>query len=60
MVLAITVCGEDDQERGVLDDRQPRIVIGRELGDEVPEDLVPVLDERRLHAFADVDQATER
>jgi hypothetical protein len=26
----------------------------------VPEDLVPVLDERRLHAFADVDQATER
>lgn len=47
MVLAIPVRGEDHEEILILIDRQPRIVVGRRLRDEVAEDLPPVLDESR-------------
>ena len=50
MVLAIAIGREDHEEVGLLIDRQPRIVVGRQLRDKVAEDLGPLLDERRPQA----------
>ena len=49
--LVIAIGGEDDEQRGVLDDREPRIVVGLELRDEVAEDVVPLLEESRPNAL---------
>lgn len=60
VVGVVPVGGEDDEERGILHHRKPRIVVGGELGDEVPEHLMPTRDERRPHLLLeDGDQAVE-
>jgi hypothetical protein len=50
-VGVVPVGGEDDEERGILHHRKPRRVVGCELGDDVPEHVMPPHDERRPHVL---------
>ena len=60
VVRGVPVRGEDDEQRGILGDLQARIVVGRELGHEVPEDLVAALEQRGAQPLLErVDQAVE-
>ena len=60
-VLGIAVRGHHGEQPRILDDGKPRVVVRRELRDEVAEDEVPSVDQRRPHiTFEELDRAPER
>ncbi len=60
-MLRVAVRGHHDEQPGILDDGESRIVVRLELRDEVAEDVMAVLDERWPHLLLeDADRGPER